>query len=258
MNIIIFTGGNPPDTLDFMKIYRRIEQDDNLIIAADSGTDTLNRMSDSIKNHTFVQTENSTIQDNLLNSIQNDTIITPSYILGDMDSMQDKSLLNKFSNAEIMEYDSYKNFTDTELSLKKAYEINPEAKIFLIGGNGGRPDHFLGILETFCSEHHPSVWLCGPQVIYYISDGDTLTAQKLNPNDIISIARVCSGSTEGFVRTSGLEWGDDCMRKKGMPSISNRIRKTDTDSLVTVTACDAPFLVFLPYSADVKVRPKDK
>ena len=258
MNIVIFTGGNPPDTLDFLKFYGRIVQDDDLIIAADSGIDTLNNILTSIENHTLPHSRKSTIQENISNSVQFNTVLKPSFILGDMDSIQRKSLLNKFPEAEIQEFNAYKDYTDTELSLKKAYKCNPEANIILVGGNGGRPDHFLGILETFCSEYHPSVWLCGPQVVYYISDEDTLTAEKLNPCDIISIARVYLGSTEGFVRSSGLEWEDDCMRKKGMPSISNRIKCRDTDSLVTVTAHGAPFLIFLPYTAEVRVQRKDK
>ena len=258
MNIIIFTGGTPPESLDFLKFLRRIEQDDNLIIAADSGIDNFKCLSDSIKKYTFMQSQNSTIQEPTSACIQNYTILRPSFILGDMDSISDKGILGQFPDAKILEYDSYKDFTDTELSLKKAYEINPDAKIYLIGGNGGRPDHFLGILETFCSEHHPFAWLCGPQIIYYVANNEMLVAKNLIENDIISISRVFPGSTDGLAKATGLEWGDECFRNKGMPSISNRIRKTDTDSLVTVSAYDAPFLVFLPYSADVTVQRKGK
>ena len=258
MNIIIFTGGNPPDSLDFLTFYGRIVQDDDIIITADSGIESLNKMLTSINFHTIPKTEKSTIQEIGLSSIQFQTILTPSFILGDMDSISDKSLLQKFPDAEMLEFNPYKDFTDTELSLQKAHEINPDARIILIGGNGGRPDHFLGILETFCSDIHPSIWLCGPQVIYYLADGETLLAKNLNQNDIISIARAYPGSSGGFVKTTGLEWGDDCMRKKGMPSISNKIRKMDTDLMVTVSAYGAPFLVFLPYSAEVTVQQRDK
>ncbi|MBP5358864.1 MAG: hypothetical protein J6Y69_06745, partial [Treponema sp.] len=207
MNIVIFTGGNPPDSLDFLTFYGRIVQDDDVVITADSGIDTLNTILTSIQIHTIQQRGNSTIQEPELHSIQFHTTLKPSFILGDMDSIRDKGLIQQFPDAEILEFNPYKDFTDTELSLKKAYEFNSKANIILVGGNGGRPDHFLGILETFCSDLHPSIWLCGPQVIYYLADGETLLAENLNQNDIISIARVYSGSSDGFVTSTGLEWG---------------------------------------------------
>ena len=132
MNIIIFTGGNPPDSLDFLTFYGRIVQDDDIIITADSGIESLNKMLTSINFHTIPKTEKSTIQEIGLSSIQFQTILTPSFILGDMDSISDKSLLQKFPDAEMLEFNPYKDFTDTELSLQKAHEINPDARIILI------------------------------------------------------------------------------------------------------------------------------
>lgn len=258
MNILIFTGGNPPDFFDFIKFYDRIVENDDVIIAVDSGADTLYKYSLCMKNNTNIAVSNSTIQERMLNSLNNNTILTPDYLIGDMDSIEGKEISNLFPGVKIEKYDSYKDLTDTELSLIKARQINPDANVILIGGNGGRPDHFIGILETFSSEFHPSVWLCGPQVVYYLSKEELLVADNLDENDVISISRVLPGTQEGKVRTTGLEWSDACMRKRGMPSISNRIKKEGTDSTVTVLAEDAPFLVFLPYNAVVKVQRKDK
>lgn len=258
MNIIIFTGGNPPEFTDFMKFYSRIVEEGDLVIAADSGLETLMKFLDSMKKCTKQKIENSTIQESESSSMKYYTLLKPSYILGDMDSLKDRGVLKLFPHAKITEFDEYKDLTDTELSLIKARELNSDAKVILVGGNGGRPDHFIGILETFSSDYSPSVWLCGPQVVYRISDGQTLTAENLDESDCISIARVFSSSTVGFVRTEGLEWDDGCMRKRGMPSISNRIKKTGTESGVTVSAMGASFLVFLPYSTSVKVQRKGR
>lgn len=258
MNIVIFTGGNPPEFTDFMTFYSRIVEEDDIIIAADSGLETLIRFLDSMNKCTNQKGGNFTIQEMGLGGIKLCTRIKPSYILGDMDSLKNHGMLKLFPDAEVLEFDAYKDLTDTELSLIKAHELNPEANVILVGGNGGRPDHFIGILETFSSDYSPSVWLCGPQVIYKLSDGQILTAGHLKEKDCISIARVFSSSTDGFVRTEGLEWGDECMRKKGMPSISNKVKKTGTESVVTVSAEGASFLVFLPYSVSVKVQRKDR
>ena len=258
MNILIFTGGNPPDFFDFIRFYNRTVEKDDVIIAVDSGADTLYKYLECIKNNTNNADLNSTIQENMLNSLINNTVLMPDYLIGDMDSIEGKEIPSLFPGVKIEKFDSYKDLTDTELSLIKARQINPDANVILIGGNGGRPDHFIGILETFSSEFHPSAWLCGPQVVYYLSDEALLVADNLNENDIISISRVLPGTQEGKVRTTGLEWSDASMRKRGMPSISNRIKKEGTDTTVTVLAEGAPFLVFLPYSAMVKVRQRDK
>lgn len=258
MNIIIFTGGNPPNHTDFLNFYSRIVQEGDIIIAADSGIDVLHDLLDSMKNHTNNQLENSTIQDGMLNSLLINTLLKPAYFIGDMDSVLNKDFLRLNPDAKIIEFDQYKDWTDTELSLKKAKELDPYANIVLVGGNGGRPDHFISIFETFSSEFHPSVWLCGPQAIYHLADGQILNAENLNHNDIVSIARLSTGSSCGMVRTTGLEWGDECMRKCGMPSISNKIKIKGTETVVTVKAEGGTFLVFLPYTADVTIQQKDK
>ncbi len=99
--------------------------DDDLIIAADSGCDTLRIFSEKIKN------------------------VSPDIILGDMDSYsQDK--LSLFPDALFMPFPPEKDDTDTGLAVDTALSFGC-AEIIIVGGLGGRLDHTLA--NVFLLEH---------------------------------------------------------------------------------------------------------
>ncbi|WP_147802361.1 thiamine diphosphokinase [Alkalicoccus halolimnae] len=78
--------------------------------------------------------------------------------LGDFDSVNDEELveLHRYSD-NIEHYPADKNETDLELALKYANESEPE-KIIIVGGTGGRMDHFLMAVHLMEKSSAP-VWI---------------------------------------------------------------------------------------------------
>lgn len=70
--------------------------------------------------------------------------ITPNYIIGDFDSIDEK-ILDKYinnKNVEIRRLNPEKDYTDTHMALKLGEEIK-STKIVILGGLGTRTDHML-------------------------------------------------------------------------------------------------------------------
>lgn len=65
--------------------------------------------------------------------------IIPDLIIGDMDSV-DKDLLKKYDKVELDIYPADKDFTDSELAIKKAITLNP-VKIIIFSAIGNYIDH---------------------------------------------------------------------------------------------------------------------
>ncbi|BEP29461.1 thiamine diphosphokinase [Helicovermis profundi] len=69
--------------------------------------------------------------------------LIPNIILGDFDSINDdESIFEKYSGADVIRYNSKKDFTDTELAIRKALDLGAE-KLYLVGCTGERLDHTL-------------------------------------------------------------------------------------------------------------------
>ena len=111
MKVIIISGGKPPSK----ELLTQEVTKDTFIIAADSGGHCLY-----------------------------DYNIMPDLLLGDFDSI-DKNILDYFktSNCTIDIYPTEKDYTDTEIAIKKALSMKPD-EILLLGCTGSRVDHLLG------------------------------------------------------------------------------------------------------------------
>lgn len=98
--------------------------------------------------------------------------ITPELILGDMDSF-DRNTANKlFKSAEFIPFPPEKDYTDTQLALKIAIDMG-YTDIEIIGGTGGRCDHYLSnlLLFKYCSENGIKLTVCdGKNKIFYCDD----------------------------------------------------------------------------------------
>lgn len=68
--------------------------------------------------------------------------IKPGYIVGDFDSAGEEELdyFRKFSDIPVRRFNPVKDFTDTELAVKLALELNAGC-ITILGGTGSRLDH---------------------------------------------------------------------------------------------------------------------
>jgi thiamine pyrophosphokinase len=111
MKVIIISGGNPPPQELLMKEIT----EDTFLIGADSGANCLYNYN-----------------------------IQPDLLVGDFDSI-DKKVLDYFkkNNCIIDIYPTEKDYTDTEIAVKKALCMKPNEIVFL-GCTGSRVDHLLG------------------------------------------------------------------------------------------------------------------
>lgn len=223
MQIIVFTGGEAPKPSEAAAYFKNIlaeGQKPDAVIAADSGLETLRAY----------QKHFESLYD-----------FAPSLILGDFDSISDKKILNEYDSAIIERSPSYKDDTDTELALKRARDFLQDQKsprifggnslaykqkafITLIGGAGGRPDHFLSIYNLFGTKIAPDAWLCGKQILYK-AERASFEINGLKTGDAISVARAFGKNRGGKIRSQGLEWESSLFRKNGMPSVSNTIKE---------------------------------
>ena len=131
MHVVVFTGGQAPlpnDTVFYFAHTPKIDY----IIAADEGLDTLEAY-----RHFYGTTHN----------------FRPDYILGDMDSLKDESLLKKYASVHTEIYNTEKDYTDTELAIQKAESLGLNRRrgdmITLIGGSGGLRTIFLEYMICF-------------------------------------------------------------------------------------------------------------
>lgn len=70
--------------------------------------------------------------------------ITPNYLIGDFDSI-DELILDyyKYNCTEVMQFPKEKDYTDTEICINKALQLKCD-EICILAGVGGRIDHSLG------------------------------------------------------------------------------------------------------------------
>ncbi|MBU3214137.1 thiamine diphosphokinase [Clostridium estertheticum] len=111
MKVIIISGGAPPSKKLLIKEMAK----DIFLIAADSGANCLYHYN-----------------------------IKPDLLVGDFDSI-DKEILDYYKkNKCIIDiYPTEKDFTDTEIAVRKAIGMKP-SEIVLLGCTGSRIDHLLG------------------------------------------------------------------------------------------------------------------
>ncbi len=164
---VIFTGGLGPEPLKI----RKIVEDAELIIAADSGWD-----------------------------LACSAGIVPGYYIGDMDSVDDHKGVNELPESNLLKFPVDKDYTDTELALKFVDDADYR-DIVLIGGGGGRIDHLLAITSLFEKDPRPSEWFTAEEQVVFIERDCDLVCRI---GQTISVFP-CPGSS-AVVSTEGLKW----------------------------------------------------
>lgn len=232
MHIVIFTGGEAPLPHDTVFYFSHAPVIDK-VIAADSGLDLLEAYS-----HFYGSTYD----------------FKPDLIIGDMDSLKDTSLLQKYGKTRAEIFNRTKDFTDTELALQRAVEFvgdRASGRITLVGGCGGTIDHFISIYDSFSTPFHADFWLGKHELVCCLPAGSRLLVSNVRPDQRISVARLTSAFSGGGIQTEGLEWEWRSFRKNGMPSISNRISDDfyGRKKPVSISVTEGSFLVIVPQSA---------
>jgi thiamine pyrophosphokinase len=155
MKVIIISGGNPPSK----ELLLQEITEDTFLIAADSGANCLYRYN-----------------------------ISPDLLLGDFDSI-DKNVLEYFkkSNCAIDVYPTEKDFTDTEIAVKKALSMKPSEIVFL-GCTGSRVDHLLGNIgmlkvclqngvNAYIKDENNNIRLIGAPILLKGTEGQIFSLQ---------------------------------------------------------------------------------
>ncbi len=205
IHIVIFTGGLYPKP-ELTEIYWKncVSSAPEYVIAADSGLEVCLEY----KKYFAGQYD-----------------FSPRKILGDFDSISSQEILSDFGGEVVETFERDKDFTDTELALRFAYQKAAEKKcvpfITLVGGDGGRLDHLLNIVNLFRTEFHPNSWLCSSQQVSFLDRKSEYFLYNLKLMDNVSFINVFGKGKKIF--TKGLKWESRLFSKGFVPSISNRI-----------------------------------
>ena len=216
MRGIVFIGGDspPPDAI------KKIARGADLLIAADSG---------------LAACEGAGLE--------------ADWVLGDMDSLQDPFLLEKYPPARVRRFPHEKDYTDTELALALARERGCD-EIWISGGGGGRLDHLFAIRALFERDDSPDRWFPGSVEIRCLKEGRALSA-VLEPGSVVSVFPLVNYGpvTEEWKAESwkaesfGLKWPlDSVVWKCGSYGISNLA----VEGPIEIRAIRGRFMVLMP------------
>lgn len=180
---ILITGGKAPD---YKKIDKILEMG-KYIVAADSGLDTAD-----------------------------DWGIRPNKIIGDMDSLSNKEKLKQYSKDEVTIYGRDKDLTDTEIGLEWLWQRGIDTPC-IIGGGGGRMDHFIGILSIFHRNPSPYLWITHSALVLEIKKKVRIVVETGKKVSFFPL-----GCDTVQMQSEGLKWPlDNVVWKIGSAGISN-------------------------------------
>jgi len=182
---IAFIGGEGPSRQTLKEIVRGAD----ILVAADSGL-----------------------------MLCEDAGLTPDWILGDMDSLDDMGRLEKYPRDNILRFPAEKDFTDTELALQFLAEKGCD-EIWFAGGGGGRLDHLFAIRSMFDRDNPPDRWFPGKEDIRCLKEGMTF-GETLPPGSVVSVFPLGPGPWKA--ESTGLKWPiNDLAWERGSAWISN-------------------------------------
>ena len=144
--------------------------------------------------------------------------LTPHWIVGDMDSLDNSERLAKYPAGIILRFPAEKDFTDTELAIALLREKGCD-EIWISGGGGGRIDHLFAIRALFDREDCPDRWFPGNEEIRCLKEGGILSA-ALPEKSLVSVFP--AGESPWQAESSGLKWPlSDLVWEKGGLGLSN-------------------------------------
>jgi len=144
--------------------------------------------------------------------------IAPNIVVGDMDSISNSSLnLIKSKNIEMFPFPKDKDFSDTLL----AYRVLKErgvTSIVMVGGAGGRFDHFLANFYSIFGSINIDLWITKNDIIAVSNNASRFLISAGKPVSFFSFP---NGAVR--VESEGLEWSLDSVKfGRGEFSLSNR------------------------------------
>ncbi len=144
--------------------------------------------------------------------------IEPDIVLGDMDSLVDRGLLNGFPAERKRILPTDKDETDTEYGLRLLQEMGC-TYVVIAGGGGGRMDHALAIAMLFERENPPGRWITEKEDISLV-EGEMELPGRIG--GIVSLFPI--GAAAEGLHSEGLKWPLDGLAfRRGYGGISNLI-----------------------------------
>ena len=141
--------------------------------------------------------------------------IQPSYVIGDLDSADEKILYKFLKKGTVVIKDTDQNKTDLELAIELAKE-HKASELVITGAISTRFDHTLGNVMMLARLNIKARIIDSRNEIYFVTKRIELEGKK---GEILSVIPL--GETEGITYT-GLKWGlKDCKTKFGWIGVCN-------------------------------------
>lgn len=121
----------------------------NILIIGNGEDYTLKKINDLINNTDCIIAADGGLK------ILDELKTCPDFIIGDSDSCP-AELLNKYEHIKTITYKPEKNYTDSELAIKKALEIGAK-NIYLAAVTGNYLDHSLANIYNLCKYRKPDL-----------------------------------------------------------------------------------------------------
>ena len=150
--------------------------------------------------------------------------IVPNVLIGDFDSANQSDVAwARAKNVFVEKYPVDKDFTDTQLALRRAEEIFGEHVALLTGCFGGRVDHLYSTIHTCAAINRKIILADDREIIFYLRGGETAEVKffrKPLAVSLLPITNSCAGVT-----TENLHWElDGATLTQNFPNaVSNRV-----------------------------------
>ena len=150
--------------------------------------------------------------------------LIPELLIGDLDSARSDSIAwARAQGVEIVQYPADKDFTDTQLALKRASELDELPFVIVTGVFGGRIDHMYATLLSFAQSKLQTCLADQRETILFLRSGESvqlLFDVKPWAVSLLPFSSVCDG-----VSIDGVHWKlDHAELNRSLPTaISNRI-----------------------------------
>jgi thiamine pyrophosphokinase len=211
MQALIVTGGESPPAEIMVKLAKKAD----IVIAADSGFDAALAAG-----------------------------LFPDLVVGDFDSLADRSALDALPADKVIEYSAEKDDTDTEIAINEALKRGAD-QIVVAGGGGGRLDHLLAMTDLFARGNAPRAWHTRNESVFFLDKGQT-AGFALYEDAVVSVFPASAEESRGMA-SSGLRWPLAGLSwEKGYFGVSNR----SVGDRAEISAGTCPLLVVVPIGCE--------
>lgn len=149
--------------------------------------------------------------------------------VGDFDSVSDAALdAVTASGARVERHPTAKDATDLELALDAAMQRSPD-RVLVVGGHGGRLDHFLANAVLLAAPRYGGVEIVAQMGQALVTVVRSTAVLRGEPGDLVSLVPVHGGATG--VTTDGLRYplDDEDLGPGSTRGVSNELVATEAN-----------------------------